>query len=59
MSVAGRKPTLIESMGLGGASAMFAVNFTQYVPFLLPGRHLVACVHAVRIPLLVFDDIRL
>ena len=32
MSVAPRKPSLLESMGLGGTAAMFAVNFTQYVP---------------------------
>jgi len=29
MSVAPRKPSLFESMGLGGCSAMFAVNFTH------------------------------
>lgn len=29
MSVAPRKPSLLESMGLGGSAAMFAVNFTH------------------------------
>jgi hypothetical protein len=29
MSVSGKKPSLVQSMGLGGMSAMFAVNFTH------------------------------
>jgi hypothetical protein len=47
-----RKATLIESMGLGGMSAVFAVNFTHPIVSLLDRQ----CIHDLRMGQMTYDS---